>query len=243
MGVSSWGIQCHFGPVKSNIPFPKDAIIGTTHLQSPSGVAVDLEGRVLVADFEQHKVHIFNKDGTIAPQSIGVKGKDPGQFNGPRDVAVDRNGRIYVVDGGNHRVQVFNKDHTVFKVIGAVDAAGKPMEGSEPGQLSNPKGLALNNAGQICVADSGNHRVQILALDAHAGPAGAAPASSVVRCFGSRGSDEGQLAFPHGTRLHCRSRAQRSSPPSPPPRRPRRPPAFAPTPPPAAGTPPLGFRP
>jgi DNA-binding beta-propeller fold protein YncE len=214
MGVSSWGIQCHFGPVKSNIPFPKDAIIGTTHLQSPSGVAVDLEGRVLVADFEQHKVHVFNKDGTIA-QSIGAKGKDPGQFHGPRDVAVDRHGRIFVVDGGNHRVQVFNKDHTVFKVIGAVDAAGKPMEGSEPGQLSNPRGLAINNSGQILVADSGNHRVQIFALDSHAGPGGTAPASSVVRCFGSRGSDEGQLAFPHGTFLRCPLRAPRRIDPRP----------------------------
>jgi DNA-binding beta-propeller fold protein YncE len=194
MGLSSWGIPRHFGNAKTSITFGKGALIGVGHLQSPSGIAIDLDNRVVVADFEQHKVHIFAKDGTIV-QSIGAKGKDAGQFHGPRDVAIDGNGHIYVADAGNHRVQVFNKDFTHLKTIGAVDPAGKPMEGAEPGQFSNPRSLALNMHGQICVADSGNHRIQVLNVDSHAG-ANAAP--SVVCVFGSRGSDEGKLAFPHG---------------------------------------------
>ena len=38
-------------------------------------------------------------------------------------------------------------------------------QGSEPGQFHFPLGIATTPDGQICIADSGNHRLQILAPD------------------------------------------------------------------------------
>ena len=203
MGISSWGIPKHFGNVKTNISFPKGTLIGVGNLHGPCGVAIDLDHRVLVADCEQHKVHIFAKDGTIA-NSIGTtKGKDPGQFFCPRDVAVDGEGHIIVADAGNHRIQIFNKDFTFLTSLGAVDPSGKPAEGAERRQFSNPRSVAVDLLGQICVADSGNHRIQVLKLSTSG--------LSVVDEFGAKGSEEGRLSFPHGTAPRLRASVARWS--------------------------------
>ena len=65
---------------------------------------------------------------------------------------MDHDGRQYVCEFGNSRIQIFDSNDRPIEIIGG--------PGGEPGQFSNPWGVALDSQGNLYVADSQNHRVQ-----------------------------------------------------------------------------------
>ncbi|MGB3728513.1 MAG: SMP-30/gluconolactonase/LRE family protein [Thermodesulfobacteriota bacterium] len=69
-----------------------------------TGIGIDSEGRVYVADFYNNRIQVFDPEGKFL-LSFGTQGRGEGQFERPTDVAVDKAGNIYVVDWGNDRVQ------------------------------------------------------------------------------------------------------------------------------------------
>ena len=82
-------------------------------------------------------------------------------FNDPYDLAVDSTGAIYVADTLNHRVRRINTNGIVQTIAGT----GVPGDGGEniPGvaaALNRPTGLALDTAGNLFIADSGNRRIR-----------------------------------------------------------------------------------
>ena len=72
----------------------------------------------------------------------------------PYDIAVDARGYQFVCEFGNSRIQVFDTNCQPMEIIGG--------PGAEPGQFSNPWGVALDSHGNLIVADALNHRVQKL---------------------------------------------------------------------------------
>ena len=72
----------------------------------PTGVAVTPEGRVIVADRDNHRMQIFSKEGKFISK-FGSKGDGDGQLNDPHGVAVSRDGSVVVADFRNNRIQVF----------------------------------------------------------------------------------------------------------------------------------------
>lgn len=97
--LAVWG-----GPLGSGIPGPWR---GWFHVAT--GVAVDLEGDVYVADFYNDRVQKFGPSGEFKAE-WGAEGPELGEFDRPTDVAVGPKGRVYVVDFGNNRVQVFARN-------------------------------------------------------------------------------------------------------------------------------------
>jgi 6-bladed beta-propeller len=89
--------------------------------------------------------------GRGAPGS-GLPGSS---FNRPTDVAWDRAGNIYIADGiGNtNRVAKFDKDGRFIRQWGST--------GSENGQFTGVKSLAVDAQGNVYVADAGNKRIQV----------------------------------------------------------------------------------
>jgi hypothetical protein len=87
----------------------------------------------------------------------GVPGRGvPGDsFNFPSDVTWDRAGNIYVADGfgTNNRVAKFSKEGDFVKSWG--------QTGSGPGEFNKLRGIAADAAGNLYVADAGNHRIQV----------------------------------------------------------------------------------
>jgi sugar lactone lactonase YvrE len=59
-----------------------------------------------VTDTHNHRVHVFDNDGTFLRQWGGF-GTDPGQFYRPMGIAIASDGRIFVGDTWNGRVQIF----------------------------------------------------------------------------------------------------------------------------------------
>ncbi|XP_041946991.1 tripartite motif-containing protein 3b isoform X1 [Alosa sapidissima] len=112
---------------------------------SPHFVAVNNKNEILVTDFHNHSVKVYNADGEFLFK-FGSHGEGNGQFNAPTGVAVDVNGNIIVADWGNSRIQVFDSSGSFLSYI---NTSADPLYG--------PQGLALTSDGHVVVADSGNH--------------------------------------------------------------------------------------
>uniref|UniRef100_A0A674PLV9 RING-type E3 ubiquitin transferase n=1 Tax=Takifugu rubripes TaxID=31033 RepID=A0A674PLV9_TAKRU len=112
---------------------------------SPHFVAVNNKNEIVVTDFHNHSVKVYNADGEFLFK-FGSHGEGNGQFNAPTGVAVDTNGNIIVADWGNSRIQVFDSSGSFLSYI---NTSADPLYG--------PQGLALTADGHVAVADSGNH--------------------------------------------------------------------------------------
>ncbi|XP_007902181.1 tripartite motif-containing protein 2 isoform X1 [Callorhinchus milii] len=114
-------------------------------LDGPHFAAVNHNNEIIVTDFHNHSVKVFNADGEFVLK-FGSNGEGNGQFNAPTGVAVDSNGNIIVADWGNSRIQVFDGSGSFLSYI---NTSADPLYG--------PQGLALTSDGHVVVADSGNH--------------------------------------------------------------------------------------
>ena len=115
----------------------------------------------------------------------------------PDSVAADADGRIYVVDGANHRIRRIDATGviTTFAGTGEAGFAGDGGPATEA-RLSFPQGVAVDGAGNVYVADTGNHRIRM--IDA----SGTITTVAGTGVFGYGGDSglaiEAQLSFPSG---------------------------------------------
>ena len=123
-------------------------------------IAVDSTGALYLADTGNHRILVFDTNGTILRQWGGL-GPAPGALNNPWGLAIDRNDWVYVADTGNHRIQVFTRMGEFLTEWGKKDANGLPVAGTGNGEFNGPASLAFDSIGQLYVSDSNNHRVQV----------------------------------------------------------------------------------
>lgn len=152
--------------------------LGVGTLQTPTAVAFDSVGKMVVADAGTDRVWRLDADGSPL-FSWGGTGATAGRFIAPGGIAVSPTGQIYVADTGNDRIQRFS--------LGGVYIGAFGSTGSEPGRFRAPRGLTFLADGRLAVADTGNDRVQLVS-------ATGAPLAQ----FGVTGSDPGQLRAPQG---------------------------------------------
>ena len=163
-------------PVTVKLPVQK---LGTpiktiTGLKGPTGVVLNQKGEIIVAEMSGHCISIFDPITGEKIQSIGLEGS---QFNAPRGVAVDGDGNILVVDN-NHCIQMFSSDGNFIASVG--------KKGNNPLKFCQPVGVAVHPLNKkVYIADSSNHRIQILNPDL-----------TFTSRFGSRGSGKAQVIYP-----------------------------------------------
>jgi DNA-binding beta-propeller fold protein YncE len=66
---------------------------------------VTLNGNIIVADRDNHRIQIFSSDGRFISK-FGSKGDGEGQLNDPHGLALTPDGSICVADFRNNRVQI-----------------------------------------------------------------------------------------------------------------------------------------
>jgi sugar lactone lactonase YvrE len=146
----------------------------STRLIYPSGVAVDAAGNVYIADTNTHRVRKIGTDGTIST----IAGTTVGGFSGdgcpatsaqlayPSGVAVDAAGNIYIADHLNQRVRKIGTGGTITTIAGTgvngFSGDGGPATSAE---LYDPRGVAVDAAGNVYIADSGNSRGRKIGTD------------------------------------------------------------------------------
>jgi outer membrane protein assembly factor BamB len=75
---------------------------------NPQGsIAVGLDGKVYVSDSDNHRIQVFQADGTFVRQ-FGSFGETVGQFTVPFDLNADAKGNVYVLDDGAQNLQKFD---------------------------------------------------------------------------------------------------------------------------------------
>ena len=148
-------------------------------LTQPTGIAFDAaSGRLYVVDTAEHRIHIFERDGSLAG-SIGRRGTGDGEFNYPTYLWRTAQGRLYVTDSLNFRIQSFD-EHGQF-----IGKFGRQGDGS--GDAARPKGVATDRHGHVYVVDALFHAFQI--FDA---------SGRLLLPVGERGQAHGEFWLPTG---------------------------------------------
>jgi uncharacterized protein (TIGR03437 family) len=152
--------------------FGGDGSSGTSaQLNYPHGLCVDGGGNVYVADWGNNRIRKITSSGTISTAAgsglLSYSG-DGGaatqaQFNVPTGVAADSAGNVYIADTANNVVRQVTAKGVVSTFAGT-GTAGFSGDGSaaNKAQLSAPQGVAVDLAGNVYIADSGNYRVRVV---------------------------------------------------------------------------------
>ena len=149
----------------------------------PTGIAVNNDGVMFVADCLSHRLLKVSSDGKLL-KAVGGRGECPGQFDFPDGVTLNCN-KVYVCDTNNHRVQIFDTDLNLLGSFGNI--------GSGKGEFIFPYDLASDEVGCIFVADHNNHRVQVFSEE-----------GTFRGVFAKRGGGPGDLDHPVGIHVHGR---------------------------------------
>ena len=118
----------------------------------PYGVAVSDGDEIVVADCHNHRVQVFDSNGTFL-RSFGHKGENAGEFIYPVGIAIDKDRNIFVAENENNRIQIFSWEGRHLGSFGC--------KGSLDSQLFHPRGLSLDSTGNVIVADTGNKLIKI----------------------------------------------------------------------------------
>ena len=141
--------------VKPVLSFGKKGL-GDGMFKDPMGVAVSDRDEILVADNENHRVQVFDSNGTFL-RCFGRKGENTGEFNHPVGIAIDKGRNIFISEWNNHRVQIFSWEGRNLGSFGS--------QGSLDSELTYPWGLSLDSTGNVIVADTGNKLIKIFTPD------------------------------------------------------------------------------
>lgn len=127
-------------------------------LNRPEGLAELMDGSILVADSNNHRIQTFSKKGDFL-ETHGQPGTGPGEFSYPFDVLVDSHGYIFVCEFGNSRIQILSPQWIPIAMLGSL--------GRQPGQFFNPWDMAFDADENLYVADAMNHRIQKFLRNSH----------------------------------------------------------------------------
>jgi sugar lactone lactonase YvrE len=143
-----------------------DGTGSSARFNHPEGIATDSAGDLFVAEPASDTIRVVSPQGVVTTLAgtLGESGYTDGsgsaaRFDGPSRLVLDAGGNVYVTDTGNSAVRVVTRSGAVSTVAGSGDCGS--ADGRGPlARFCHPKGIALDNAGNLWVADTGNHTVR-----------------------------------------------------------------------------------
>ena len=142
----------------------------------PAGLAIDAADNLYVVDSDKKAVLVFDKNRKPL-RSIGVAK----ELQSPAYIAIDaRRARIYVSDPRANKIVIYDRFGKKAGEIG-----GQRGSDSNGYNFSSPQGMAIDQAGQLYVAEMLGARISVFD-----------PAGNYLRSFGERGDAQYQFEAP-----------------------------------------------
>ncbi|MEO6924270.1 MAG: Ig-like domain repeat protein, partial [Bryocella sp.] len=143
-------------------------------LDSPTGVAVDANSNVYIADRHNQRIRMVTPTGTISTIAGSGSASFSGSFAGdggsataaslakPSGVSVDAAGNVYIADTGNQRIREVTAGGSAINTVVGSGQQGFGGDTTTPSgvNLNMPKSAAVSATGTIAVADTLNERVR-----------------------------------------------------------------------------------
>jgi PKD repeat protein len=156
----------------------------SAQLHTPEGVAVDAQGNVFEAEYDNHRIRkisggiITTVAGNGTPGYSGDGGQaTSAQLDYPVGIALDAQGNLYIADSGNNRIRKVSGG--IITTVAGNGTWGYSGDGGQAtsAQLKTPDGVAADGQGNLYIADVENNRIRkvsggIITTVAGAGTAG-----------------------------------------------------------------------
>ncbi len=118
---------------------------GNDQIYHAAGVAKGPDGLIYVSNYAYSRVNVYETNGTFV-RNFSVQ-------NSPFDLDFYGD-KLAVAHGNDHKTRIFDKNGTLLTTLGNGSSA-------EPGSFYHPFGLSYDPSGNLHVADSHNHRIQV----------------------------------------------------------------------------------
>jgi sugar lactone lactonase YvrE len=169
-----------------------DGAGSAAQFNAPRGVALDGSGNLYIADSANHTIRKVTSAGivTTLAGTAGTQGKNDGTgtaatFNEPFALAVDSSGNVFVADTNSNAIRKITPAGVVTTLAGGA-GKGSSDGTSTAAKFSEPRGIAIDAAGNLYVADYENHTVRKVT------PSGVV--TTLAGTAGSSGNTDGQGA-------------------------------------------------
>ena len=136
----------------------------------PAGVALDSDGNVYVADYGNQLIRRVTRAGLVTTVA-GVGGivgavdgtgysLDPSLLKGPAGMTVSPSGVVYIADTGNNSIRKLTAAGVLTTLAGSATGSGIVNGTAAAARFFSPSAVAADAAGNVYVADTGNHLVR-----------------------------------------------------------------------------------
>ena len=127
-----------------------------------------------------------NVDGSGNADGTGTAAR----FNRPGDVATDSAGNVYLADTSNDTIRKITSAGVVTTLAGTAGVSGSTDATGAAASFQSPYGIATDSAGNVYVADTGNHTIRkitsagvVTTLAGTAGVSGSTDATGAAASF------------------------------------------------------------
>ncbi len=131
---------------------------------TPKGLSINNAGMLIVADSGNNALRSLTADGIVTTTGSGPDAT----LAAPASVASHHaaSGETYIADTQNHLIKKISADGAVSIVAGA-GVAGDTNGAALLAKFNSPSGVAVDIAGNLYVADTGNHTIRFVDTDPH----------------------------------------------------------------------------
>ncbi|MEU7280106.1 RICIN domain-containing protein [Streptomyces sp. NPDC045431] len=136
---------------------------------------MDREGTLYISEYAGHRVRKVTTDGKISTVAgTGSPGRGAegvsalsAALQNPRGIALDSAGDLYITDCGNHRIRKITMADGKIRTFAGTGTGAHGGDGAlaTATHLHTPLDVAVDSAGDVYIADYGNHRIRKVTAD------------------------------------------------------------------------------